>query len=375
VTAADPMVVGCLHPGVRPTVSGVVDPRTVERARAGINRLVGLDAPWTVLAAEVIGQLRRVIAFDCFCASQNDPLALMPATAVADNDVISNQQQRFWQIEMQLPDVNKTCHLVTAPTPVAVLSTATGGDLARSLRWDELLGPGGLGDELRAALVADGQWWGSLSLYRERRSARFTAADADALARLTPPIAALARASWTASPQNPTAVEPGPGTIVVRNDGVPVSATPAAEAWLARLHTSLRAKGTLIYAMCARLGATSGPYAPTDSVRSLVRGMDGGWIEFDAGRLRSALGSGAIAITVQRARPDAVAELLTRAYALTPRERQVAELARAGRSTAEIGAELFLSRHTVADHLKAIFAKTRVHARHELVERLAGQPT
>jgi DNA-binding CsgD family transcriptional regulator len=120
--------------------------------------------------------------------------------------------------------------------------------------------------------------------------------------------------------------------------------------------------------------ACTGPYAPADSVRSLVRGVDGGWIEFDASRLGNPLAAGAIAITVQRARPEAVTELLTRAYALTPRERQVAELALAGMSTAEIGAALFLSRHTVADHLKAIFAKTRVHARHELAQRLAGEP-
>ena len=86
------------------------------------------------------------------------------------------------------------------------------------------------------------------------------------------------------------------------------------------------------------------------------------------------MGAGTIAITVQRGRPEAVTELLTQAYAFTPRERQVAELALAGRSTTEIGAELFLSRHTVADHLKAIFAKTGVHARHELAHRLAGRP-
>ncbi len=68
----------------------------------------------------------------------------MPAAALHDVEVITAQQRRFWQIEMQLPDFNKTCHLLAAPTHVAVLSAATGGDLARSRRWDELLRPGGL---------------------------------------------------------------------------------------------------------------------------------------------------------------------------------------------------------------------------------------
>ena len=234
---------------------------TVERARAGIARLAGVEAPWWVVAGDVVGQLRRVIGFDCFCMSQNDPRVSMPAAALGDNEVISSQQRRFWQIEMQLPDVNKTCQLTTTPIPVAVLSAATGGDLARSRRWDELLGPGGIGDELRAALVADGQWWGSLSLYRVRRAPRFDSDDVDVLARLVGPIATLARTTWTAAISRPTG-GPGPGTLVVTDDGQPVSATPAAEAWLARLDPVHQNSATFIGAMCARLGAASGPYGP-----------------------------------------------------------------------------------------------------------------
>jgi DNA-binding CsgD family transcriptional regulator len=38
-----------------------------------------------------------------------------------------------------------------------------------------------------------------------------------------------------------------------------------------------------------------------------------------------------------------------------------------GRTTPHIGAALFISPHTVQDHLKAIFEKVGVHSRKELV--------
>jgi DNA-binding CsgD family transcriptional regulator len=64
-----------------------------------------------------------------------------------------------------------------------------------------------------------------------------------------------------------------------------------------------------------------------------------------------------------------IAEGLRRALLLAAARRSEDEagLVMVGRTTPQIGASLFISPHTVQDHLKAIFEKVGVHSRKELV--------
>ena len=57
-------------------------------------------------------------------------------------------------------------------------------------------------------------------------------------------------------------------------------------------------------------------------------------------------------------------------YGLTEREQDVTRLVLQGHSTAEIAGQLVVSAHTVQQHLKAIFDKTGVRSRRDLVGKV-----
>ncbi len=59
-------------------------------------------------------------------------------------------------------------------------------------------------------------------------------------------------------------------------------------------------------------------------------------------------------------------------YALTQRERQVVAALAAGLDTHAVAQRLFISRHTVQDHLKSVFEEVGIHSRRELLARFSA---
>jgi DNA-binding CsgD family transcriptional regulator len=79
-----------------------------------------------------------------------------------------------------------------------------------------------------------------------------------------------------------------------------------------------------------------------------------------------------IAVTIQAAAPSRITPLLMRAYTLSARECQIAELMLDGRTPAQIAQAVHISAYTARDHIKAIFRKTGTHSRPELTQCLTG---
>jgi DNA-binding CsgD family transcriptional regulator len=109
------------------------------------------------------------------------------------------------------------------------------------------------------------------------------------------------------------------------------------------------------------------------SARARLR-ANGRWLVCHASCLRDADGKlGDTALVIEPAAPAEIAPIVTQAYELTPREREIVALIAQGRGTGAIAATLHLSTHTVRDYVKAIFEKVGVSSRGALVATLFAE--
>jgi DNA-binding CsgD family transcriptional regulator len=82
-----------------------------------------------------------------------------------------------------------------------------------------------------------------------------------------------------------------------------------------------------------------------------------------------------VVVSVHAASTNDVTDLLARAHGLTPRERELVALLVEGLDTRELSRHLYISPHTVQQHLKSVFDKMGVRSRRELVTGVFAQPT
>lgn len=115
--------------------------RSVER----ITRLSQSTLDSASLRREVVRELQRAIGFDRWCWPVADPETLLPPDALFEHDYGAGLP-RFLQLEYSDDEYATKHELAGAHDPVTSLFAAATGDLARSQRWDEVLGPSGIGD-------------------------------------------------------------------------------------------------------------------------------------------------------------------------------------------------------------------------------------
>jgi DNA-binding CsgD family transcriptional regulator len=185
--------------------------------------------------------------------------------------------------------------------------------------------------------------------------------------------AAGARGTWAArSPASDASPADGPGTVIATAAGTPLTATPEASRWLARLSPGQRAGQALIYAITTLATAQARGGHAVSTARVRARTADGHWLDIHASLLAAAVPGCDVAITIQAAEPSRISPLLMQAHTLSPRERQTARLILDGKTVTQIARTLHITPHTAKDHIKAIFQKTGTHSRTELTSCLTG---
>jgi hypothetical protein len=116
--------------------------RARSRCRERVEELSGSAVDVDSLRREAIGILRSAIGFDRWCALLLDPDTLVASQGIGHNDFWT-ELPRLNINGAGLSDINSHTMLARSRDHVGLLSAATGGDLARSERWREILAPTG----------------------------------------------------------------------------------------------------------------------------------------------------------------------------------------------------------------------------------------
>jgi DNA-binding CsgD family transcriptional regulator len=332
------------------------------------------------LLAEVSDRLRRIVPFDGAAWFAVDPVTILATAPAHIENVGTGHCESYWAREYRVEDALLFRDLARSEAGAGTLYDVTDQHPARSARYREFLAPQGYDDELRATFRVGGSTWGIVDLFRERGREPFTAQEVEHV-RSVGSAVALALRGFTqggrvSAPRTPI---DGPGTALFDSTGALTSLDEQAE----RLFTEIAGPGwalaqlplamSPIFAVVARATAIQ---AGTDRgpATARVRAASGRWLVVHASCLRTGDGRpGPIALTIEPAKSGQIAPIIVEAYSLTPREQEITRAVARGLSNPEIAAELYLSPHTVRDHLKAIFAKVGVGSRGELVAKLFAE--
>jgi len=328
------------------------------------------------LREEVLRRLRQLLTVDAAFFATVDPATLLFTSGTAD-EPLAAAQPLFLANEFGSADVSKFAALAEAADPVSSLDRETGGKRPLSPRYREIMGPLGLGDELRAALVTQQTCWGVMCLHREDADHGFEPRELDLVRRISPHIAeGLRRAAMTGPVAQVAVSVPAPGMIVLDGGLAVLSMSQEAAQWLAEIDDPGRGAGELpmpVYAAAGRLLQVEASPGPQPPASILLRSKAGRWLSLHAARL-SGIPEPQIGVVISPAPADQVSSLLLRVHGLTDAQSRVAALVIRGHSTKQIVAELHISANTVQEHLTGTFDKFGVRSRRQLVAAVLGGP-
>jgi DNA-binding CsgD family transcriptional regulator len=339
--------------------------RLLHRLRAG---LTARDDPLTVVD-RAAGELLREVPADVWCAVLLDPSDLLDTGGNHAHGFPESLMPELFEIEhAEQDDVDSLRQLAHRGVAASLLSRSTGGDLAASTYYRRILQPMRLADELRVLLRDDRHVWGLLVFCRAAGSTPYTADDLALAAAAARPATVALRRSLLLTGTETDATPDVPGLLMLGGDDRLGWVSDTAKAWLDLLpeRRSADTPGLPypLLAAVARARASADGHAV-----ARVRGRTGQWLAVHVMPTGAAPDAGT-AVSIGPAEPAALTTIVLRAYGFSSREQQVAQLVLRGRATRDIAAALHITEDTVQDHLKAVFRKTGVHSRGELVSAI-----
>jgi DNA-binding CsgD family transcriptional regulator len=347
-----------------------------------VRRLSSAGLEGSTLLRRVADALQPAVGFDAYCASTVDPATHLLTSGIAEGwgggEAVADRYLRHVYFAEDLERIGAA---LRERRHVEALSRATGGRLERSLRYRELLRPGGFRHEL-GVLFADRAAWGSMDLIRAAAGADFGEREVALLRRVVGPVGAgLKSAALRAQAMEHDGVvaDDAPGVVTIDETGHVVTTTPAAERWLAELGPLADGwrEGRLPVALQMVVGALERTLRPATEgdreclPRLRLRTRGGRWLTLHGALSEPRAGrSGERVIVIEPSRPEEISWLRLAAYDLSPREEAVVKLVARGCSTRQIAESLFIAEYTVQRHLSNIFEKVGVRGRRALVMRL-----
>ncbi|MGH3713008.1 MAG: response regulator transcription factor [Micromonosporaceae bacterium] len=346
-----------------------------------IERIAQRDLDARELRIRLIAELCTAVRFDAYAWLMIDPLSLVGTAPLVDVPVPPPLQAHVpdYIRGKYLTTVNRWTTLRRESRHVATLVDATGGDLARSLMWREVQRPLGVVDVATVVFCDRFGCWGNLDLWRMHPAAAFQPAELRFLETNAPAVTAGLRAAQARTFNQPSsgADRPAPAVLVLGPRLRVRSQTAGASERLSALNppdpADPAAPPTVPAAALNVAAQLLAREASVDDHPAVARvHLAGGrWLTVKADRLGDPPDSD-IAVTIEETSPTDRLELFARAHGLSPRERDVLFHVAAGDNSKTIARQLYLSEHTVNDHVKSVLAKTGARTRQLLLSRALG---
>ena len=309
-----------------------------------------------------------MVPSDRWCGFAVDPATMFATNGYHDEGVDQRVLPRLLELEYGSVDSNHVPDLARSAGGVATIAEATGGDLASSARWRDVIVPSGLTHELRAVFRDGRNVWGALVLLRGGDVADFTPEESAVVRRVAPTVAEGFRRVLVRQHLDHAEDAREAGILVLGGEALEIrTATNAARYWLESLDDGGFSDNLPTAVVSAARAARARP-----AVAALrARTRSGRWLTITAevtedgpAALRD------VGVVLQPSRPAEIAQIVGAAHGLTSRETDVVLLIASGHTNQEIARNLGLSPYTVSDHLKSVFGKLDVQNRGGLTSKL-----